>query len=210
MKQNLKNLNNKTYFEIKTYLKSNKIDAKSELSDSDQFYNISSIEKAGKHDLTFFIGKNSIENLKKTNAKGCLINSADIKYLPINTRAIIVNDVHKSFSLLSNFFNYANYDKCSGIISDKSDINKNSKIIGKVQIDPFVCIKENCLINNNVIELKHHTGEKILTTGPVLDFNHKIKQKSSPKLGENNKEILSFLGYKESTINKYRKNKTIL
>ncbi|MFL2665624.1 MAG: CaiB/BaiF CoA transferase family protein [Dehalococcoidia bacterium] len=66
------------------------------------------------------------------------------------------------------------------------------------------------LINNNVIELKHHTGEKILTTGPVLDFNHKIKQKSSPKLGENNKEILSFLGYKESTINKYRKNKTIL
>ncbi len=151
MKQTLKNLNNKTYFEIKNYLKLNKIDVQSELLNTDLFYNISSIEKASENDLTFFIGKNSIENLKKTNAKGCIINSIDIKYLPINTKAIIVNDVHKSFSLLSNFFNYENYEKCSGIISDKSDIDKDSKIIGKVQIDPFVSIKENCLINNNVV-----------------------------------------------------------
>jgi len=151
LKQTLKNLNKKTYFEIKNYLKSNKIDLKSNLLDTDIFYNISSLEKARENDLTFFVGKNSFESLKNTNAKGCLIHSLDLKYLPKNTIPIIVNDVHKSFSLLSNLFNHENREKCSGIISDQSYIDKRSKIIGKVQIDPFVTIKENCLINNNVI-----------------------------------------------------------
>ena len=58
--------------------------------------------------------------------------------------------------------------------------------------------------------MKHHTGDNIITTGPVLDFNHKIKKKSAPKLGENNIEILTSLGYKKDTIKDYIKKKIIL
>tara|TARA_Y100001936_G_scaffold248831_1_gene297621 strand:+ start:3957 stop:5231 length:1275 start_codon:yes stop_codon:yes gene_type:complete len=69
---------------------------------------------------------------------------------------------------------------------------------------------EQAIKNNNIIKLKHHTGDNIITTGPVLDFNHKIKKKSAPKLGENNIEILTSLGYKKDTIKDYIKKKIIL
>tara|TARA_Y100000996_G_C22501711_1_gene634706 strand:- start:549 stop:1382 length:834 start_codon:yes stop_codon:yes gene_type:complete len=88
-------------------------------------------------------------------------------------------------------------------------LNQNNIPCESVRFIEELLTDKQALINNNVIELKHHTGEKILTTGPVLDFNYKIKQNSSPKLGEHSNEILSFLGYKQSTINKYIKNKIV-
>ena len=69
---------------------------------------------------------------------------------------------------------------------------------------------EQALINNNIIKVKHHTGDNIITTGPVLDFNYKTKKKSAPKLGQHTIEILTALGYKKDIIKDYIKNQIII
>ncbi|MEK9676135.1 MAG: CoA transferase [Chloroflexota bacterium] len=50
------------------------------------------------------------------------------------------------------------------------------------------------LANDYVLDLPHHTGDRVKTTGPVLTFSDGMPEmKSSPGLGEHTEEILSEL-----------------
>ena len=55
---------------------------------------------------------------------------------------------------------------------------------------------EQVLANKYVIELDHHTGHKIRTTGPILRFSDGMpEEKSSPALGQHTDVILADVGY---------------
>ena len=55
---------------------------------------------------------------------------------------------------------------------------------------------EQVLANRYVIELEHHTGHKIRTSGPILRLADGMpEEKSSPALGEHTDEILADIGY---------------
>ena len=60
---------------------------------------------------------------------------------------------------------------------------------------------EQVLANDYVIEVDHHTGHKIRTSGPILTFDSGMPDlKSSPALGEHTAEILTGLGLNSDEI----------
>ena len=138
------------YFEVKKKLKSQFIDAQSEISDDAIFNGLNTISNANKHDLSFFSNIKYLSLLKKCSAKACIINSKYKKYLPKNCIAIIVDDPYLAFASLTELFG-RNKIKSNGIISKNSFIDSNSTINSNVQIDHFSIIGSNTIIGNNVI-----------------------------------------------------------
>ena len=60
---------------------------------------------------------------------------------------------------------------------------------------------EQVLANDYVVELDHHTGHKVRTTGPVLQFGAGMPElKSSPSLGEHTDEVLGDIGFSADQI----------
>ncbi len=145
----MKNLNNITYLEIKKFLSNNNLDPISKISNTEKFINLKSLIEAEKNDLTFYSQNISINSLKKTKAKACLIDNKNSKHLPKSVFYIIVEEPYKAFALVSNLFK--NKTISNGKISNYSIINDNTKLYSNVQIDPFVNIKDNCFISKNVI-----------------------------------------------------------
>ncbi len=145
----MKNINKIYYKDIKNLLLGNQIDPVSNFTDNDYFLSINSLNKSTNNDLTFFSNISQMDNLSTTKAKGCLIQRKYINSLPKKTQHIVVENPYKAFALISNLF--ANKQSSSGIISNYSIIDKNSKLYDNIQIDSFVNIKENCTIHNNVI-----------------------------------------------------------
>jgi len=61
------------------------------------------------------------------------------------------------------------------------------------------------LENDYVIELAHHTGQKVRTTGPVLQFADGMpERKSSPSLGQHTDQVLSDIGFSNDEIKDLR------
>ncbi len=64
---------------------------------------------------------------------------------------------------------------------------------------------EQVLANDYVVELDHHTGHKIRTSGPILQFGAGMPElKSSPALGQHTDEVLSDIGYSGDEISSLR------
>jgi len=60
---------------------------------------------------------------------------------------------------------------------------------------------EQVLANDYVISLDHHTGHKIRTSGPILQFSGgMVEPKSSPALGQHTDEVLGDIGYSSDEI----------
>tara|TARA_Y100001970_G_scaffold233177_1_gene290523 strand:+ start:16979 stop:17968 length:990 start_codon:yes stop_codon:yes gene_type:complete len=178
----LKNTNKITFSQIKNYLKNNKIDSYSTISDSEYFESINSIFNADKNDLTFLVDNKSVKSINSIKAKACLVSSQNSEFIKNLTKPIIVEDPYRAFATVSNLFR--NEDKSNGLISKKSNINDQTKLGKNVQIDSFVTIKENCEIGNNVII------ESNCSIGPnvIIDSNTTIKSNSNisfSKLGKN-------------------------
>ena len=59
--------------------------------------------------------------------------------------------------------------------------------------------------NDYVVELDHHTGHKVKTSGPVLQFGAGMPElKSSPSLGQHTDEILDDIGLTAEDISELR------
>ena len=85
---------------------------------------------------------------------------------------IIVNDPYRAFALLSNLFTVN--ESSNGIISKLASIYKNTKLGNNIQVEPFVVIKENCIIHDDVVL------ESNSTIGPnVTIFNKTIIKSNS-------------------------------
>lgn len=64
---------------------------------------------------------------------------------------------------------------------------------------------EQVLANDYVVELQHHTGHKIRTSGPILTFDAGMPElKSSPSLGQHTDEVLGDIGYSTEQIAEMR------
>jgi crotonobetainyl-CoA:carnitine CoA-transferase CaiB-like acyl-CoA transferase len=60
---------------------------------------------------------------------------------------------------------------------------------------------EQVLANDYVVELDHHTGHKIRTSGPILQFGAGMPElRSSPSLGQHTDEILDDIGFSQTEI----------
>lgn len=149
MRSVLKNINNKSFLQIKEYLSNNNIYCESKISNSETFKSLTSITSSDQDDLTFILSNTSLEIIKKTKAKAALIDNKNIIHLPSSTFPIIVDDVYKAFAIISNLFQIQIIS--NGLISSNSKIHNTSNIEDNVQIDSFVEIKENCHIHKNVI-----------------------------------------------------------
>ena len=69
---------------------------------------------------------------------------------------------------------------------------------------------EQVLANDYVIEVDHHTGHKIRTSGPILQFSGgMIEPKSSPSLGQHTDEVLGDIGYSSDDISELRDNGSV-
>ncbi len=137
------------YLDIFNTLKNNSINVESNLDFNTSFSKINSILSSKNNDLTFFSNSKYLEDLKKTKAKACLIEEKDVKFLPNNCTAIIVDKPYLSLACLSNLFNiYEN--ESNGIISNDVYIEKDVKLSKDIQIDSYSCIKNNTEIGNRV------------------------------------------------------------
>ncbi len=64
---------------------------------------------------------------------------------------------------------------------------------------------EQVLTNNYVAEIDHHTGHKIRTSGPILQFGSGMPElKSSPSLGQHTDQVLSDIGFSSEQITELR------
>ena len=69
---------------------------------------------------------------------------------------------------------------------------------------------EQVLANDYVISLDHHTGHKVRTSGPVLQFSGgMVEPKSSPALGRHTDEVLGDIGYSADEIADLRSNGSV-
>ena len=98
----MKNIKKITYLDIKRLLNANDINPISNFNDNDCFTALNSLKDANESELTFFNDASQLKILEKTKAKACLINLEKSKLLPKNTQPIIVDDVYKAFSILTD------------------------------------------------------------------------------------------------------------
>ena len=115
------------YKHIKKILKENKLEIESNLSDDEIFLGIKTITNASKDDLSFLSNSKYLNNLKKINAKACLIENKFKNLLPISCKPIVVKDPYLALAIISNLFEDQNLVS-NGLISEKSIINSKSKI----------------------------------------------------------------------------------
>ena len=60
---------------------------------------------------------------------------------------------------------------------------------------------EQAIENNYIVNLKHNTGKKVRSSGPIFKISTgEVELKSAPMLGENTAEVLMSIGYKNSEI----------
>ncbi len=138
-----------TYLDIRNLLISNNIQPISKIEDSEHFTSLNSLNKANNKELTFFSDPSNLKILKETKAKACLIYDDYVNFLPKSTKSIVVKNTYNAFAILSNLFSLK--IKSNGKISNHSSIHSDFIHKYNVQIDPFVVIGENCLINDNVV-----------------------------------------------------------
>ena len=131
-------------------LKSHSIELISELDNDELFESINSVSNATNKDISFFSNIKYIDDLKKCNAKACIIKKEYSKYLSSKCKPIIVNDPYLSLAYLSELFLDNEY-KSNGVVSKNVNLSKNCKLNKNVQIDPFCNIEANTEIASNVI-----------------------------------------------------------
>ena len=139
----------KTISDIKNFLNNININIITNFNDFDEIFNLASLQKATKNELTFYTSKKNIQLLKNTNAEGCIIDKVNSKFLNINCKYIIVENPYLTFAYLSNFFYNTNIS--NGVIHKNSNIHKKTKLNENIQIDSFCIINEKTKIDDNVI-----------------------------------------------------------
>jgi formyl-CoA transferase len=69
---------------------------------------------------------------------------------------------------------------------------------------------EQVLANKYVIEMNHHTGEKIRTSGPVVRFGDGMPEEiPSPALGQHTDDILMDVGFSKDQITKLHSDESV-
>lgn len=170
---NLKNLNNISFGKIISHLKNNNIIVESSIINEINFENFKSLYEANENDITFISKNNTLDSSKNIKAKACLVSKENSKYLPQTTKAIIVDNVYKSFALITNLFKHEMIS--NGIKSNSAVFADDIKFLENVQINHFVNILENCIFHNNVII------ESNCTIGPnvIIGDNTVVKSNST-------------------------------
>ena len=142
-------MKNIKYSDIKNIFEKNSLEVNSKISLDETFTNIKSILNSSSEDLSFFSNIKYLKDLKKINAKACIIKKEFVNQLPKKCKPIVVKDPYLALALVSNIFS-DEFFISNGIISEYTSINIKSKIDQNVQINAFTSIDENTQINKNV------------------------------------------------------------
>jgi UDP-3-O-[3-hydroxymyristoyl] glucosamine N-acyltransferase len=111
---------------------------------------IARLDQASDSDITFFHNTKYIDELSKTRAFACLIQSKYSSLLPRHTLPLIVDDPYLSLAILLHEF-YAikvNRDRSQTYISEKASVSKGSVIGSGCYISDFVSIGYGVIIKD--------------------------------------------------------------
>ena len=136
------------FIEIKKLLEKNLLIVNSRIPDNEEFINIKTLTNSSNQDLSFFSNHKYLNDLKKTNAKACLIEDKFKEFLPKHCQPIIVKDTYLALAYISSIFE--NNIESNGQISKLSSIDVKTKIKKNVQINPFIIIHANTELCENV------------------------------------------------------------
>ncbi len=163
------------FIEIKNLLEKNLLEVNSKISDNEVFSNIRTITNSSNQDLSFFSNQKYLNDLKKTNAKACLIEEKFKQHLPKHCQPIVVNDAYLALAYISKFFGNNNLQS-NGKISKLSNINLKTTIKKNVQINPFTVIHEKTELCENVyIGSNSSIGPNvIIMNNAIIDDNVSI------------------------------------
>ncbi|MFK7761154.1 MAG: UDP-3-O-(3-hydroxymyristoyl)glucosamine N-acyltransferase [Candidatus Midichloriaceae bacterium] len=118
-------------------------------------FNISTLDNASKHDITFFHNPKYIENLKNTKAGVCILKQEDKPYAPEGITLVITKNPQFIFANLIDKFYPKNIIKHniskSAFIDPSAKINKNCCISEGVVIGENAVIGENSYIGHNTV-----------------------------------------------------------
>ena len=123
----------------------NDVDTIEEIIEGDGalIYNISTLDNASRHDITFFHNQKYIENLKNTKAGACILKQEDRSYAPKGMTLIITKDPQFIFAKLIDKF----YPKDA----IKHSISKAAFIDSSAKINKMCCIGEGVVIGKNAV-----------------------------------------------------------
>lgn len=127
------------------------------INPEDKIYNVETIDRAKKGEITFLSNNKYIEELKNTEAEFCIIDEKHKDILPNRTKPIIVKNPYYVYTLLLNLLysvpNFILEPKIStkAVISNSATIGNNVEIQPGVIIEDGVKIGDNCKICSNTV-----------------------------------------------------------
>jgi UDP-3-O-[3-hydroxymyristoyl] glucosamine N-acyltransferase len=118
-------------------------------------YNISTLDHASRHDITFFHNPKYVENLKNTKAGVCILKQEHRPYAPEGMTLIITKNPQLIFAkLIDKFYpkdNIKHSISKSAFIDSSAKINKNCCISEGVVIGRNAVIGENSYVGYNTV-----------------------------------------------------------
>ena len=195
------------------------IDYNSVIDSDDYFTSINSISNASNQELTFFSNKIYLNQLLKTNAKACLINSEYVDYLPKSCKPILVEKPYYALACISEIFLKQEYDykilknnrqfqesklidqTCK--ISPNVTINSNSTLKEKVVIGANTNIGPNVIINKNTVIQDNVSISRVMQydSAPIPKTRLRAKYPDSAKKNGDMWEIFTHGGRNKTGIN---------
>jgi UDP-3-O-[3-hydroxymyristoyl] glucosamine N-acyltransferase len=127
------------------------------LNKNQKIFNLTTLAKATKNDISFLSNVKYLKDLKTSEAGFCFIEEKYIQYLSKNTQAIIVDNPHYSYTVFLKEMYLIPIFLVEPNISNKATVHETAKIGKNVEIqagafiDKNVNIGDNCKICANVV-----------------------------------------------------------
>lgn len=120
-----------------------------ELDKNQKIFNINTLIKATKQDISFLSNNKYVKDLEISKAGLCFIDSGHKKYLPKTIKPVVVDNPHYAYTVFLNKMYFVPLFLIDANISEKATISETAKIGKNVEIQVNVVIGENVVIGNN-------------------------------------------------------------
>lgn len=116
---------------------------------SKKISDISTLDDAGDSNITFFHNSKYSDELAKTKAFACVINSSHVTLVPETTVPLVVDEPYLAHAILLKAFYSIKGSKKESYISPKASISKYATIGEGCYISDFVVISDGVIVGEN-------------------------------------------------------------